>query len=282
MLCVPDHPVAHRCGRPQAGVKLVLLAAASVCLHAWALAADAEPKTEGEAEALKIYDPAAVSALPPRSRDPTVVAWFQQGRQALARKEYPAALHWLWLAAEQGDAPSQALLGRLCLEGLGRAPDAAEAADWFRRAAIQGNVEAQRMLATLIRDGRGIEADDPEAVWWFRRAAEQGDAQAQTDLGQMALAGRGMAADGAEAAQWFLQAAHQGLPVAQYELGVSLAEGRGIASDIQAARQWLGRAADQAYLPARAYLRARDFAVQAEAQPPPEETAGPHSGTQGP
>lgn len=264
MLCFPHPAVGHRCGRLLADVKLALLAAASVCLHAWAQAADAEAKAGVEADVLKIYDPAAVTALPPKPRDPAVAALFEQGRQALARKEYPAAQHWFWLAAEQGDAPSQTQLGRLCLEGLGRAPDAAEAADWFRRAGIQGDVEAQRMLATLVRDGRGIEVDDPEAVWWFRRAAEQGDAQAQTGLGQMALAGRGMAADGAEAAQWFLQAANQGLPVAQYELGVSLAEGRGIAPDAQAARQWLGRAAAQGFAPAREYLQASGMAVQAK------------------
>ena len=65
--------------------------------------------------------------------------------------------------------------------GLGVPEDDAEAVRWYRMAAAQGNASAQFILGGIYANGNGenVPQDDAEAVRWFRMAAEQGLASAQ-------------------------------------------------------------------------------------------------------
>ena len=74
----------------------------------------------------------------------------------------------------------------------------------YRLAAEQGLADAQFILGSMYADGKGVPQDDKEAVKWFRLAAEQEDAKAQNDLGVMYAKGRGVPQDYKEALKWYL------------------------------------------------------------------------------
>ena len=89
-------------------------------------------------------------------------------------------------------------------------------------AAEQGNADAQLILGYMYDTGRGIPQNDTEAVRWYRMAAEQGNATAQLKLGVMYFEGRGVPQNDTESVQWFRWArwggecrcaAHSGLHV---------------------------------------------------------------------
>ncbi|MDE2772197.1 MAG: tetratricopeptide repeat protein [Gemmatimonadota bacterium] len=69
-------------------------------------------------------------------------------------------------------------------------------------AAEQGHAEAQSILGGRYASGRGVPQDDTEAVRWYRRAAEQGIVGAQYELGIMYANGRGVPADLVLAHMW--------------------------------------------------------------------------------
>ncbi len=59
-------------------------------------------------------------------------------------------------------------------EGQGVPQDYAEAVKWFRLAAEQGNADGQYVLGSMYYKGHGVPQDYAEAVKWYRLAAEQG------------------------------------------------------------------------------------------------------------
>ena len=68
-----------------------------------------------------------------------------------------------------------------------------------RLAADQGFAEAQYILGAMYVAGRGVPQDDAGAVRWYRSAADQGVAEAQGALGAMYAFGQGVPRDDAEA-----------------------------------------------------------------------------------
>ena len=52
--------------------------------------------------------------------------------------------------AARGDAESQSLIGRMCLEGSVGEPDPEQAAEWFLKAAEQGDKDGQYNLGMLL------------------------------------------------------------------------------------------------------------------------------------
>ena len=87
------------------------------------------------------------------------------------------------LAAEQGDARAQFLLGTMHYHGRDVSRDRAEAMKWYRLAAEQGDSYAQSMIGFMYENGEGVGQDDAEATKWYRLAAEQGMFYAQYTLG---------------------------------------------------------------------------------------------------
>ena len=70
--------------------------------------------------------------------------------------------------------------------GWGVPEEDREAVRWYRLAADQGNARAQDLLGFMYRfGGEGVPRDDREAVRWYRLAADQGHAGAQTSLERM-------------------------------------------------------------------------------------------------
>ena len=111
---------------------------------------------------------------------------------------------------------------------LGIPQDYKEAVKWYRLAADQGYASAQFLLGTMYFNGQGVPQDYKEAVKWYRLAAEQGDSSAQFNLGFMYNNGQGVTQNYQEAAKLFRRAADQGDAKAQNFLGVMYQHGVGV------------------------------------------------------
>tara|TARA_B110000259_G_scaffold169231_1_gene199023 strand:+ start:76 stop:591 length:516 start_codon:yes stop_codon:yes gene_type:complete len=95
-------------------------------------------------------------------------------QQDSMRKRLESRLAPYRLAADQGDAAAQFILGIKYEEEL----NDKGAVHWFRQAANQGHADAQFCLGFAYKYGRGVEQSDKGAVHWYRQAADQGDADA--------------------------------------------------------------------------------------------------------
>ena len=100
-------------------------------------------------------------------------------------QDYKEAVKWYRLAADQGYASAQFLLGTMYFNGQGVPQDYKEAVKWYRLAADQGNPGAQSNLGLMYDNGQGVPQDYKEAVKWYRLAADQGNAEAQSNLNAM-------------------------------------------------------------------------------------------------
>lgn len=120
------------------------------------------------------------------------------------------------MAAEQGDAESQCLLGECYYLGRGVEKDTARAMEWLEKAALQGNRDAQYNLGALYEEG--VEADMDKASKWYRKAAEQGDVNAQYRLAKYLMRIAGTAEEVDQAIEWYRKAAEQGHSRAKKEL----------------------------------------------------------------
>ena len=82
------------------------------------------------------------------------------------------------LAAEQGDADAQFMLGGAYYEGKGVTKDHAEAVKWYRKAADQGEADAQIKLGVAYYFGQGVPQDYVEAHKWLNLSAAAGGTKA--------------------------------------------------------------------------------------------------------
>ena len=114
------------------------------------------------------------------------------------------------------------MLGVSYERGAGVPQDSVEAAKWYRLAAEQGNASAQFILGSLHLGGRHVPQDYDKAVKWLRLAAEQGYAIAQVVLGSLYLKGVGVPQDYVQAHMWFnLAAASYSTDEARRDVAVS-------------------------------------------------------------
>jgi TPR repeat protein len=98
-----------------------------------------------------------------------------------------------------------------CLIEQGVPQDYAEAVKWYRMAAEQGDAAGQVMLGLMYDLGRGVPLSPVEAVKWYSMAADQGDIAGQANLGLSYLNGTGVPKDYVLAYMWFdLAAAREG------------------------------------------------------------------------
>ena len=95
------------------------------------------------------------------------------------RKEY--YVHQLRARADNGDAEAIGKIGDCCYVNQ----DYNEAAKWYRLAAEQGDANAQYVLGVLYENGLGVEQSNTEAAKWYRKAAEQGDTFAAKRLAKL-------------------------------------------------------------------------------------------------
>jgi uncharacterized protein len=98
-----------------------------------------------------------------------------------------------------GSCFGQHVVGECYDNGYGGvARDYAEAARLYRLAADQGWADSQFILGVMFEYGEGVVQDDAEAVRLYRLSAAQGHAYAQSNLGTMFMNGRGIAQDQAD------------------------------------------------------------------------------------
>jgi len=153
----------------------------------------------------------------------------------VTKGRYDEAVYWSRMAAEQGDATSQSLLGTSYKLGLGVKANHAKAIMWWEKASEQGYGEAQYLLATLYgEDDKSIE----KATGWMVKAAESGYATAQLKVALMYHSGKYLSQNHTEAFKWFGKAANQGNAAAQYSLGLMYANGEGVPENNIRAYVW--------------------------------------------
>jgi TPR repeat protein len=105
---------------------------------------------------------------------------------AFARKEYAAALKLFRPLAEKGNALAQYNIALMHKMGLGVTKSEKEARKWARLAAKQGNADAQQLMGSLYYKQSGEESPDTlKAYVWYEAAAGQGNAEAQKELASL-------------------------------------------------------------------------------------------------
>lgn len=192
----------------------------------------------------------------PRSRADGM-AWFQRAANAghlrgmtaraaahLDDREYGAAMTLYRRAADQGDGMAQAFVGYLYREGLGVAPNPAEALRWIRRSAEQNSPAGQVSLGSAYLRGEGVAQDFAQAIQLYRRAAEQGYPEGHAGLGVVHAYGWGVPINYAEARRLLTLAANHGSQSGQVVLGMLYENGWGVTRDPLEAMRWYLRAAD--------------------------------------
>lgn len=156
-------------------------------------------------------------------------------------------IHHITVAAEQGEAYAQFLLGSMYATGQGVQKDEALAVEWLEKSAQQGNSQAQFNLACMYKEGLGVAKDDAKFLQWAEKAAEQEDERAQFVLGLTYWEGRSVAKDEPKAFEWFEKSADQGFAEAQFALGIMYGKGQGVLKDETQAELWIKKAADQGH-----------------------------------
>ena len=91
----------------------------------------------------------------------------------------PRRVRWYRMAAEQGYASAQSILGNMYLMGEGVSGDAAEAVRWYRMAAEQGYASAQFNLGLMYDNGVGVLEDARLAHMWYNIAGANGSEEAR-------------------------------------------------------------------------------------------------------
>ena len=92
--------------------------------------------------------------------------------------DYRDAAYWCALAAQAGDAPSQAAYARLYQLGAGVAQDEAQAASWYEKAIDQQNAHAMYMRGRMLI-ANDTPGDHSMGVELLQRAAALGDLNAR-------------------------------------------------------------------------------------------------------
>ncbi|KAJ1626442.1 hypothetical protein T492DRAFT_878404 [Pavlovales sp. CCMP2436] len=111
------------------------------------------------------------------------------------------------LAANQGHASAQYMIGNAYYEGEGEVQNHREAARYFQLGADQGHALAQYLIAQCYNRGEG-------AARLFRLASNEGIAEAQFNYGKLYALGEGTPQNYEVAVRYFRLAADQGLAAA--------------------------------------------------------------------
>ena len=159
-------------------------------------------------------------------------------------EESPArAAQAILLAAREGVADAQALLGQILLDGRGIAQDQALAVRWFDIAAQRGHLMARNMLGRCHEHGWGCVADAAVAARHYRMAAEAGLDWAMYNYANLLATGRGVAEDHVQALALYRRAAELGHAKSMNLVGRYLEQGTHCPVDRVAAFEWYRQSA---------------------------------------
>ena len=180
------------------------------------------------------------------------------------------AIWGLKMAAKNGNAHAQRVVGEWYQNGTLLDKDEQKALELYQRAAEQGDVQAMFLLGECYENGLDdVEPDEALAMRWYRKAAEAGDARAMYRLGVFSETGN-IDSPPMEnvAVQWYQKAADLGDADAQYALGRFYQNGLGgMPKDEEKALELSKLAAEQDHAEA---LKALD---QADSPEQNDETA---------
>jgi TPR repeat protein len=161
-----------------------------------------------------------------------IIAWLQCGILFSAAPkltdEEQQKLDDLILAAESGDAASQAELGLHYLYGGSVEKDEKLAYEWLLKAAEQGDPTGQVGVGRCLRFGQGVKKDIPAAINWYLLSAKQGEGRAFSELGVIYDEGEGVDHDYAKAMSYFQKGRELGDTTSTYNLGNMYWNGRGV------------------------------------------------------
>ena len=90
---------------------------------------------------------------------------------------YPSVIL-CWLAAQDGSARAQRLLGDMFLRGLSVRTDWDEAHYWYEKAGEQRDMQACFCLGEMFAHGSEEYLEIEDALYWYEKAGELGNAQA--------------------------------------------------------------------------------------------------------
>lgn len=135
---------------------------------------------------------------------------FEQGVEAIKRRQFTEAMGHLLPEAKAGNAVAQLYVANMYRRGWGVTRDYAEAARWYHRAAEQGEVSGMYNYAVHLREGLGVERDQVKATEWFLKGAERGHPASMLNLGLRYFEGRGVERDPVRGYAWVQKAAGNG------------------------------------------------------------------------
>lgn len=141
--------------------------------------------------------------------------------------------------AEAGDTNAQVKLGGFYL-GMHKGHENQEemALHWITIAANQGNPQAQYTLGIFYLFGQGVKQSEAKALEWFQRSATQECPQALFHLGVSFYQGKlGLQQSDEEAFKFFSRSTKKLMPQASYFLGLMYELGRGVSRSLKKARE---------------------------------------------
>jgi TPR repeat protein len=171
--------------------------------------ARAEPLRDGTAAFAKGDTATALRLLAPLAAagDPAAECMMTVMRdKAGDRIAYDAAaMSATCIGVARGEADAELDLAGDYRTGLILARDVGKAAALYRLAADQGSAVAQKVLGDLYAEGLGVQRDFASACRWWGRAAMQGESsEAERDYGGCYLTGTGVARSESRALAWWL------------------------------------------------------------------------------
>lgn len=170
---------------------------------------------------------------------------YKRGETAWRTGDMVGAMSSLRKAADQGHAPSQALLADI----LDKAEFNEEAIEYYRKSADQGNAQGQYGLGTMYLAGEGVNRDVEKALFWFTRAAEKNHVDAvkgcaQIHLARLANASANTMADPTVISMIERAADHRYLPAMDWLAGAYRNGAFGMVANAKQAEVWEAKARD--------------------------------------
>jgi uncharacterized caspase-like protein len=182
--------------------------------------------------------------------------YFQQGRVALALKNYQRADDLLRKASDLGSSSAMYTIGVAYLHGLGFDRNPGNARTWLKKSVDLGNTHAMAALGLLYSEtADGFKTDDAQALRLFQQAAAAGEPVAMNGLGVFYETGRMVMRDYDAARSWYQKAADLGNEIAMRNLGALYERGTGVPKSSSLARHWYEQSAAAGDLEAKNRLR---------------------------
>lgn len=192
----------------------------------------------------------SLNALSTPEKGSSPQALFDQGVAALQKGERQKGCQLYLDSADKGLVIGHFGVGLCYYEGDGWEKNEQKALKHMEIAANEGFAPAQVMMGNFFTQGSIVTKDEAKGVAWYEKAATQGNYMAQFSLGRF-LSAKGDAASYTKAFEYFSQAAAANYAPAQYELGLLYGTGKGVKASQEKAREWYEKSAAAQYAPAQ-------------------------------